>query len=134
LARCLARCPSAPLWRYKNACRRRFLAARREVREAAPLRHACGALLKRGRRESTMKQLVLLILVALVAVTLAVLSAAPSLAAPPPCQAGDPGCKTQDDPTKNNEKFTVTQRGNIGAPGTQETCTGANNGQTKQVC
>jgi hypothetical protein len=55
-------------------------------------------------------------------------------AAPPPCQAGDPGCKTVDDPTKNNPKFTETQRGNVDAPGTESTCVGANNGQTKQVC
>ncbi|HLM07148.1 MAG TPA: hypothetical protein VK402_18375 [Blastococcus sp.] len=57
-----------------------------------------------------------------------------ALAAPPPCSAGDPGCKAEDDASKNNPKFTVTQRGNIGAPGTQNTCTGANPGQTKQVC
>ena len=55
-------------------------------------------------------------------------------AAPPPCSAGDPGCKTVDDPTKNNPKFTETQRGNVDAPGTESTCVGANNGQTKQVC
>ena len=55
-------------------------------------------------------------------------------AAPPPCEAGDPGCKTVDDPTKNNPKFTETQRGNVDAPGTEGTCTGANPGQTKQVC
>jgi hypothetical protein len=55
-------------------------------------------------------------------------------AAPPSCAAGDPGCKTVDDPTKNNPKFTETQRGNVDAPGTESTCTGANRGQTKQVC
>jgi hypothetical protein len=54
--------------------------------------------------------------------------------APPPCQPGDPGCKTVDDPTKNNPKFTETQRGNVDAPGTESTCVGANPGQTKQVC
>jgi hypothetical protein len=54
--------------------------------------------------------------------------------AAPPCQIGDPGCKTVDDPTKNNPKFTETQRGNVDAPGTESTCVGANNGQTKQVC
>jgi hypothetical protein len=52
----------------------------------------------------------------------------------PPCEAGDPGCKTVDDPTKSNPKFTESQRGNLDAPGTENTCTGANNGQTKQVC
>jgi hypothetical protein len=55
-------------------------------------------------------------------------------AAAPPCQVGQPGCKTVDDPTKNNPKFTETQRGNVNAPGTENTCVGANNGQTKQVC
>jgi hypothetical protein len=52
----------------------------------------------------------------------------------PPCEPGAPGCKTVDDPTKNNPKFTETQRGNVDAPGTENTCVGANNGQTKQVC
>jgi len=52
----------------------------------------------------------------------------------PSCSAGDPGCKTVDDPSKNNPKFTETQRGNVDAPGTENTCTGANRGQTKQVC
>jgi hypothetical protein len=52
----------------------------------------------------------------------------------PPCSPGDPGCKTVDDPTKNNPKFTETQRGNVDAPGTENTCVGANPGQTKQVC
>jgi hypothetical protein len=55
-------------------------------------------------------------------------------AAPPPCSPGEPGCKTVDDPTKNNPKFTETQRGNVNAPGTESTCVGANPGQTKQVC
>ncbi len=55
-------------------------------------------------------------------------------AAPPPCEAGQPGCKTVDDPNKQNPKFTETQRGNVNAPGTESTCTGANKGQTKQVC
>jgi hypothetical protein len=59
--------------------------------------------------------------------------ATPALGAPPPCQAGDPGCKTSE-PYKNNEKFTVSQRGNLDAKGTESTCTGTNNGQTKQVC
>jgi hypothetical protein len=61
-------------------------------------------------------------------------AATPAGAAPPPCEPGAPGCKTVDDPTKNNEKFTETQRGNVDAPGTESTCVGANNGQTKQVC
>lgn len=54
------------------------------------------------------------------------------LADPPPCEPGAPGCKTVDDPDKNNPKFTCTQRGRVGAPGTSETLEGANNGQTKQ--
>jgi hypothetical protein len=60
--------------------------------------------------------------------------ASPALAAPPPCEPGTPGCKTVDDPTKKNPKFTETQRGNVNAPGTESTCVGANPGQTKQVC
>ena len=60
--------------------------------------------------------------------------ASPALAAPPSCEPGAPGCKTVDDPTKNNQKFTETQRGNVNAPGTESTCVGANRGQTKQVC
>ena len=57
-----------------------------------------------------------------------------AVSAPPPCEPGDPGCKTVDDPDKNNPKFTETQRGNVDAPGTESTCVGANPGQTKQVC
>ncbi len=60
--------------------------------------------------------------------------AAPALAAPPSCSVGAPGCKTVDDKSKNNPKFTETQRGNTDAPGTESTCVGANRGQTKQVC
>jgi hypothetical protein len=52
----------------------------------------------------------------------------------PGCSVGSPGCKTVDDPSKNNPKFTETQRGNVDAPGTENTCFGANRGQTKQVC
>ncbi len=57
-----------------------------------------------------------------------------ALADAPPCEPGASGCKTVDDPSKNNPKFTETQRGNVNAPGTENTCTGANPGQTKQVC
>jgi hypothetical protein len=71
--------------------------------------------------------------VAIVAV-LALSGATAASAAPPACEPGAPGCKTVDDPTKNNPKFTETQRGNVDAPGTESTCVGANNGQTKQVC
>ena len=55
-------------------------------------------------------------------------------AAPPPSEPGSPGCKTVDNPTKNNPKFTEFQRRNVDAPGTESTCVGANNGHTKQVC
>jgi hypothetical protein len=61
-------------------------------------------------------------------------SAGAAVADAPACTAGSPGCKTVDDPNKSNPKFTETQRGNVDAPGTENTCTGANNGQTKQVC
>jgi hypothetical protein len=61
-------------------------------------------------------------------------SAGAALADAPACSAGDPGCKTVDDTSKNNPKFTETQRGNVDAAGTENTCTGANRGQTKQVC
>jgi hypothetical protein len=75
------------------------------------------------------------IAVAALAVTGGIAVAAPPAgAAPPPCEPGAPGCKTVDDPSKNNPKFTETQRGNVNAPGTESTCVGANNGQTKQVC
>ena len=60
--------------------------------------------------------------------------ATPAFGAPPPCEAGSPGCKTADDTSKNNDTFDVSQRGNFDAPGTESTCTGANNGHTKQVC
>jgi hypothetical protein len=65
---------------------------------------------------------------------IAISAAAPAFGAAPPCSAGDPGCKTADDPSKNNPKFTETQRGNLDAAGTENTCVGANPGQTKQVC
>jgi hypothetical protein len=72
--------------------------------------------------------------VGVVAAAALAVSAAPAIAAPPPCEPGAPGCKTVDDPSKNNPKFTETQRGSVDAPGTESTCVGANNGQTKQVC
>jgi hypothetical protein len=65
---------------------------------------------------------------------LALTGATGASAAPPPCEPGAPGCKTVDDPNKSNPKFTETQRGNVDAQGTESTCVGANNGQTKQVC
>jgi hypothetical protein len=74
-----------------------------------------------------------LIATALAAFALAI-PAGSAFADAPPCEPGEPGCKTVDDPTKNNPKFTETQRGNVDAPGTENTCTGANPGQTKKVC
>src|SRR5688572_2609586 len=49
-----------------------------------------------------------------------------SFAAPSPCTVGQPGCKTVDDPSKSNPKFSQTQRGNVDAGGTESTCFGAN--------
>ena len=73
---------------------------------------------------------------ALPAILVAGIATVPMMApaAPPACSPGAPGCKTVDDPSKNNAKFTETQRGNVDAPGTESTCVGANRGQTKQVC
>jgi hypothetical protein len=62
------------------------------------------------------------------------LPASPAFGAPPSCDDQPQGCKTVDDPDKSNPKFTESQRGNLDAEGTESTCTGANNGQTKQVC
>jgi hypothetical protein len=69
-----------------------------------------------------------------VALALPIGFAVTAQAAPPPCEPGAPGCKTVDDESKNNPKFTETQRGNVDAPGTESTCVGANPGQTKQIC
>ncbi len=73
-------------------------------------------------------------IVGLVAAAALTVPAGNAFADAPACSAGDPGCKTVDDPNKNNPKFTETQRGNTNAPGTENTCVGANPGQTKQVC
>ena len=73
-------------------------------------------------------------LASILAVAAISISAAPAYSDAPPCSPGDPGCKTVDDPSKNNPKFTETQRGNVDAQGTENTCVGANPGQTKQVC
>ena len=72
--------------------------------------------------------------VGLLAIAALLLPAGSAVSAPPACSPGAPGCKTVDDPSKNNPKFTETQRGNVDAPGTESTCVGANRGQTKQVC
>jgi len=64
--------------------------------------------------------LMMLALTALLVVALS-MSALSAFAAPPPCEPGAPGCKTEDDPNKNNPKFTISQRGNLDAPGTEST-------------
>jgi len=63
--------------------------------------------------------LTMLALTALLVVALS-MSALSAFAEPPPCEPGAPGCKTGDSP-KNNPKFTETQRGNLDAPGTENT-------------
>ena len=82
------------------------------------------------------RKYVAFLVVLTVLVAMALMSSGTAVADPPPCEPGQTtqGCKSEDDPDKNNDKFQVTQRGNIGAPGTAETCTGANPGQTKKVC
>ena len=66
----------------------------------------------------------ILMMLALTAFLVAALSvsALSAFAAPPPCNSPDaPGCKSGDDPDKNNPKFTEVQRGNLDAPGTENT-------------
>jgi hypothetical protein len=83
------------------------------------------------------KRISLLVGTALLAVMMLVATAAPAFAAPPPCEPGAPGCKTGDDPDKNNPKFTETQRGSLNARGTESTernCKtfgGANEGEVR---
>ena len=73
--------------------------------------------------------------IAAVAATMALLvPSGAAFAAPPPCQPGAPGCKTGDDPDKNNPKFIETQRGNLNAPGTESTCVGTNPGGRTKPC
>jgi hypothetical protein len=63
------------------------------------------------------KRISLLVTAALMAAMMLVATAAPALAAPRPCEPGDPGCKVQDDPDKNNEKFVETSRAQFGSGG-----------------
>jgi hypothetical protein len=63
------------------------------------------------------KRIGLLIMVALVAAMMMVATAAPAFAAQPTCP-GHPGCKTTDDPNKNNDKFMVTRLGSGEGAGT----------------
>ena len=67
--------------------------------------------------------LMMLALTALLVVALS-MSALSAFASPPPCQIGDPGCKTVE--VKGNK--TETQRGNNDAPGTENTATCKNHG------
>jgi hypothetical protein len=68
-----------------------------------------------------MKRIVMMFaLTALLVVALS-MSAFSAFAAPPPCEPGAPGCKTESDPDKNNPKFLETQRGNTNAQGTEGT-------------
>jgi len=53
-----------------------------------------------------------------VAALLMMAVAVPAFAAAPPCEPGAPGCKTEEG---KNPKFTVTQRGNTNASGTENT-------------
>ena len=66
------------------------------------------------------KRITLLIAALMMALTMS-FGAAGAFAVPPPCEPGAPGCKTGDDPDKNNPKFTETQRGNLEAKGTENT-------------
>jgi hypothetical protein len=66
------------------------------------------------------RRITLLIVAAIMALTMAFGTSA-AFAAPPPCEPGAPGCKTGDDPDKNNPKFTEVQRGSLNAKGTEGT-------------
>ena len=61
------------------------------------------------------KRIGLLIAVALMAAMMLTATAAPAFAVPGPCEPGDPGCKTQDDPNKNNPKFTISSQAQFGS-------------------
>jgi hypothetical protein len=67
------------------------------------------------------KRIILMFTVAALLVAMLVATAPLVFAAPPPCEPGAPGCKTGDDPDKNNPKFLETQRGNLNAQGTEGT-------------
>ena len=56
------------------------------------------------------KRITMLIMAAMLALTMALGGAGAAFAAAPPCEAGDPGCKTLEG---KNDKFTQTQRGNF---------------------
>ncbi len=69
-----------------------------------------------------MKRIILMLTVAALLVAAMTITAVGAFAAPPPCEPGDPGCKTVEG---KNDKFTQSQRGSLSAPGTEstETCT-----------
>jgi hypothetical protein len=67
------------------------------------------------------RRITLLIVAAIMALTLSLGGATAAFAQPPACEPGAPGCKTGDDPDKNNDKFTVVQRGSTNAKGTEDT-------------
>ena len=54
---------------------------------------------------------------------------ATGMAAKPTCP-DHPGCKTADDPNKNNPKFLISQLGNFNQ-GTEDTCVRAKPGRDK---
>ena len=66
------------------------------------------------------KRISLLFVALMMALTMS-FGASAAFAAPPACEPGAPGCKTGDDPDKNNPKFVEVQRGNTNAPGTDNT-------------
>ena len=73
-----------------------------------------------------MKRIILMLTVAAFMVAALAVSAPMALAAPQQCQPGNPGCKTTDDPNKNNPKFTVTKKGNGGGSGSFKSACNSN--------
>ena len=66
------------------------------------------------------KRIGLLLVAALVAAMMLAATGAPAFADQPSCP-GHPGCKTTDDPDKNNPKFKVTRLGAGEGEGTEDT-------------
>ena len=67
------------------------------------------------------KRIALLLTALMLALTMVAGPVASGALAAPECEPGAPGCKTGDDPDKNNPKFLETQRGNLNARGTEDT-------------
>ena len=63
------------------------------------------------------KRISLLIAAALLTVVLVVGAATPLFAAPQQCTSTTPGCKTVDNPDKNNPKFVTFKKGEGGGSG-----------------